>query len=130
MAVFENPMNGYREEVSGLSVLWTLLFGCFYFMFRGAWGAAVLSFLVVLALGSISFGILGFLAWIIIALCAPAILRGMYLRRGWREVAAGSPAARTAQDDGVSPELAPTEAEAERRREAIRAFRERQNPAT
>ena len=34
---FENPSNGYRESVSGLTWLWALLFGVFYFAYKGIW---------------------------------------------------------------------------------------------
>ena len=82
IATFEHPSgNGHRESVSHLAVLWALLFGCFFFAWRGVWGHAVLSLLVAI----VTFG----LGWLVYALLAPAVLLGSYRRRGWFEVADG-----------------------------------------
>lgn len=93
MATFENPHNGYRETVGGSAILFTLLFGCFYLAYKGAWGWAILSFFIVVFLGAFSFGVLGFIAWLCIAPFAPAMVRQTYLRRGWRQVDGAAAAA-------------------------------------
>jgi hypothetical protein len=42
---FENPANGYREEIQSPG-LYTLLFGGFYFIAKGIWIHALLGFLL------------------------------------------------------------------------------------
>ena len=75
---FQNPANGYKEEVS-MPGLWTLLFGCFYFAVKGIWTHFVLGFLLaVFTVG---------LSWLIYPFFATGIMRTHYLRKGWVEVA-------------------------------------------
>lgn len=72
--LFENPANGYVEEVSD-AWLWVLLFGSFYFVVKGVWTQALLSFiLAIFTLGS---------SWLIYPFFAAGIMRNHYLRRGW-----------------------------------------------
>ena len=74
---FENPANNYVEEVDG-AWFYTLIFGCFYLGYKGAWVAAILSFFAAFMTAGI--------AWFIIPIFADDILRKSYLRRGWRDV--------------------------------------------
>jgi hypothetical protein len=74
---FENPANGYIEEVDG-AWFYSLLFGCFYFAYKGAWMAAILVFIG-------SFFTVG-LAWLLAPIYADDILRKSYLQKGWKEV--------------------------------------------
>lgn len=73
---FENTTNGYVEEVDG-AWFYALIFGCFYFAYKGAWIPAVFSLLASVA----SFGI----SWFILPFFADGILRKSYLQRGWVE---------------------------------------------
>ena len=75
---FQNPTNGYIEEVPGAAWLWTLLFGSLYFAVRGVWGHAVVS----LVLAFCTFG----LSWLIYPFLAQGILEKQYLRKGWIRV--------------------------------------------
>lgn len=75
--IFENPANGYQEEVS-LPWLWALLFGGFYFAVKGIWTHAS----VGLGLAFLTFGI----SWVVYPFFASTIVRRHYLRKGWREV--------------------------------------------
>lgn len=74
---FKNPINDY-EETSSVPFLWCFLFGVFYFIIKGAWAAAILSFIAVMFTGG--------LAWIVIPFMAKGIVRNAYLRKGWIEV--------------------------------------------
>jgi hypothetical protein len=69
---FENPSNGYVEEVT-LAPLWCLLFGCIYFAVKGVLTHAV----AALLLAFFTFG----LSWLIYPFFASQIMRTHYLRR-------------------------------------------------
>jgi len=69
-----NPQNDYVEE-SSLPFLWCLLFGAFYFMFKGAWAHAVLFVLFALLTAGIT--------WFIYPFFASAIVKKTYLRKGF-----------------------------------------------
>ncbi len=76
--IFENPSNGSREE-SSKPWLWTLLFGSFYFAFKGVWNHAVIGFFL-------AFVTLG-LSWFAYPFFANEIVRKHYLKKGWKELA-------------------------------------------
>ena len=86
MREFQNPSNGYRETVSGLSILWTFLFGFIYLAIRGVWSHAIASLALVLVAGSFTAGVGGVLVWIVYAFFAPTIIASNYLKRCWKEV--------------------------------------------
>lgn len=86
MAVFENPMNGYRESIGVGAVLWTLLFGVFYLAYKGVWGWAFIGFFAALLLGAVTAGVGAFIVWILLAFAAPGLIEKTYLRKGWKEV--------------------------------------------
>jgi len=71
---FKNPTNGHTESV-GPAWLWALLFGVFYFAYKGMWTHAIIGF----ALAFVTFGI----SWVIYAILAPGLVRKHYLQRGW-----------------------------------------------
>jgi hypothetical protein len=71
---FQNPANNYVESSSS-PWLWTLLFGFFYFLFKGIWVHAVLSF----CLAGITFGF----SWLIYPFFSGKIIENYYLRKGW-----------------------------------------------
>jgi hypothetical protein len=77
---FKNPQNGHIEEASGLAWLWVLLFGCFYFMFKGIWIHAIISFVVAI----ITVG----LSWLVYPFFANSIVTKHYLNNGWIPVGA------------------------------------------
>ena len=77
MTTFKNPTNGYTETVTGWSMLWTLLFGCFYFAYKGVWG----HFFIGLVLGMLTLG----LSWLVYPFFTPGILRKKYRQLGWTE---------------------------------------------
>jgi hypothetical protein len=71
---FRNPTNNYVENIS-LAWLWCLLFGSFYFAFKGVWMHAILSgFLAIVTSG---------LSWLLYPIFARRILTKHYLRGGW-----------------------------------------------
>ncbi len=85
MRTFENPSNGYRESVSGLSILWTILFGFIYLAIKGVWTHAIAA-LALVVVGSFTAGIGGALVWIVYAFFAPTVIASNYLKKGWKEV--------------------------------------------
>lgn len=74
---YRNPTNGLTERPR-LTWLWALLFGVFYFAWRGIWRHA----LIGAALGILTVGI----SWVLYAFFAPGIVHRDYLRRGWQPV--------------------------------------------
>lgn len=86
---FENPANGYREEVGGGASIGTFFFGFIYLAIKGQWrhAAAILIAIVILL---VAFGPPGtmfiFVIWVGYAIAAPSIIANSYLRNGWREV--------------------------------------------
>lgn len=77
--VFENPVNGHREQESKVGIaVSALCFGPIYFIYRGHWAHAFLDLVMIpLTLG------VGHLAY---AFKAPDIIRREYLQEGWHEV--------------------------------------------
>lgn len=74
---FKNPQNGYVIETEA-PWAWTLLFGGLYFIRHGAWGQAIIAFIVsAMTIGT---------AWLIYPFFAAKIIRDAYLRRGWSAV--------------------------------------------
>ena len=89
---FKNPENGYMESIPALSGLWVLLFGPFFFAYKGVWTHAAIMLCLYLSffpgvalLAFLPF--LGFFVFIINFIVYPlkvkGILRRNYLRRGW-----------------------------------------------
>jgi hypothetical protein len=68
---FRNPANNHVEEIDA-PVMWTLLLGCFYLAYKGAWVWAVICLFIPFA-------------WIAVAFFAEDILRKQYLGKGWIE---------------------------------------------
>jgi len=74
---FEQPTNGHVEEVDG-AWFYTLIFGCFYLAYKGAWAAAVISFFAaMLTVG---------LSWLVMPVFADELIRKSFLSRGWKEL--------------------------------------------
>jgi hypothetical protein len=84
MTAYEHPANGYREVGgTGLSWLWCLLFGFFYFAFKGVWVHALVGFFLAICTSGLS--------WLIYPFFARGIVDRGYLKRGWRVVTSGPP---------------------------------------
>ena len=75
--LFKNPANGYIESSSN-AWLWCLLFGIFYFLFKGIWTHAVIGFVLAVLTGGIS--------WLIYPFFAKSIVINSYSRKGWIQV--------------------------------------------
>ena len=75
--VFENPQNSYTEQVDK-AWLWCLLFGTFYFIYKGVWVHAAISFGMALMTSGLS--------WLIYPFFADKAIRKAYLQKGWKEV--------------------------------------------
>jgi len=74
---FRNLTNGYTEE-SRLCWLWCLIFGGFYFAYKGLWT----HFFIGIFLAMFTCG----LSWLIYPFFASTIVRTGYLRKGWVEI--------------------------------------------
>ena len=76
---FQHPINGHVENpYSGLSWLWVLLFGPFYWAVRGVWRHAILHFVLFVATLGIASLVYAFLTY--------GILITHYRRSGWRQM--------------------------------------------
>lgn len=73
---FENK-NGHIEETSN-EWIWCLLFGALYFVYKGIWIHAIISF----ALAWFTFGI----SWLIYPFFAKDIVLNNYSKNGWVEI--------------------------------------------
>ncbi len=75
---FKNTSNNHIETVSGLTWLWTLLFGIIYFAIKGVWRHVLVGFILSIC----TFGI----SWLIYPFFAKGIIKNQYLRNGWKAV--------------------------------------------
>lgn len=82
--IYENPQNGYREEIPTGFNVWVLLFGPFWYLFNGMIGKGILWFVVALILASFTFGIGALVIWIILAFKANKAREKQYLSNGWK----------------------------------------------
>lgn len=79
MATFQHPANGYRQSVTRLgSFFGCLVFGIFYFAYKGVWKHVLISCLAALCTLGIS--------WLIYPFFAFGCVRHAYLEKGWQEV--------------------------------------------
>lgn len=71
-----NPQNNYSENISYIGAFfWTLLFGAFYFAYKGIWS----HFIIGIVLAIFTYGI----SWLIYPFFTYSILKTNYLRKGW-----------------------------------------------
>ena len=74
---FQNPSNDYIEESAGaLSWLWCLLFGPIYFLVKGNFFHALISFILAICTFGVSHLIYPFFVY--------GVNRTYYLKRGWK----------------------------------------------
>ena len=87
MTKFVNPMNGYTEDVTGMSGVWAFVFGVFYFMYKGVWRHVLIQMLAGLVLVSL-FGaaatVLLIPLWLGYAVFAKSIVEASYQRAGYQ----------------------------------------------
>lgn len=81
--LFENPHNGHVEAVDKPWV-WVLLFGCFYFAYKGVWSHFVISLLLTLIALGIASLVGPPLVWFVYSFFARSIMCQHYLHKGWR----------------------------------------------
>lgn len=90
MAKFRNPLNGYTQSVDpATAFLGCLMFGMFYFAYKGVWKHAFISFFAALFTVGIS--------WLIYPFFAYSCVTGSYQERGWQRVGRGAPRATVAR---------------------------------
>jgi hypothetical protein len=83
MMQFTHPLNQHRATVRAPR-FWTLLFGPLYFASHGAWGQALISFVMAVCTVGVS--------WLVYPFFAPRIVRSAYLTQGWQEAGPASTA--------------------------------------
>ena len=77
MATFRNPHNGYTQSVGRLSSFFgCLVFGVFYFAYKGVWKHVFISLLAALC----TFGV----SWFVYPFFAYDCVTHSYLERGWK----------------------------------------------
>lgn len=81
---FQHPETG-TIETNSAPWLWSLLFGAFYYAYKGTWGHAGLYMLAALCSGMLSHLVYPFFA--------ARIIRSAYLNAGWIEIAGDAPSA-------------------------------------
>lgn len=90
---FKNK-NGYIEE-SSAPFVWALLFGFIYFIYKGIWKHALISFLLL-------FFTMG-LSWLIYPFFASDIVRNNYLKDGWENMESQYEKEHIKGDDPTTP---------------------------
>ena len=85
--VMINPATGKKERVTdGHAGLWVLLFGVFYFFYKGMWMEAVLWVIIALIVGipTMALGVL--VLDIVLAFIIGNLIRNNYRKNGWKDV--------------------------------------------
>jgi len=88
-AIYENPVNGWREGVPKLAWLWMLLFGIFYMGARSLWRPLGVSLAVLFVTMAVFWPLLIIVAplvWVTTAAQAQSMFRAHYMRQGWNEI--------------------------------------------
>ena len=78
---FKNNVGYVVNGGTTFSWFWCLLFGCFYFAFKGVWIHAVISFGAVCLTG---------VSWLIYPFFAHAIVNNHYGKQGWTPLDGGT----------------------------------------
>lgn len=90
MRTFENPANGYKEEVGFGSVIGVFFFGAIYLAIKGLWRHVFLWLIVVVGFAMMTGGpgalIAAPAAGFVYAFVIRDILANDYLAKGWREL--------------------------------------------
>ena len=73
---FVNPENGFVVR-SPNPWLWTLVFGIFYFMYKGIWTHVAISFIAAVLTAGLS--------WFIYPFFASGVVKNYFLSKGWKE---------------------------------------------
>lgn len=105
---FKNPENNHIESISA-PWLWSLLFGPIYLLVSGLWAMAIVWF--VLAVLSLAlFGAPGIVVILVInlvnAILVSGMIKGAYLRKGWKEIDDASGLAGSSSDEKKCPACA------------------------
>ena len=82
---FYNPANNAEEEISKAWV-WCLLFGPFYFAYKGVWPHAILSLFIAVVTGGIS--------WLVYPFFTQRVMEKYYLHNGWQRAGSKPPIGR------------------------------------
>jgi hypothetical protein len=86
--MFREPTTGATVAVTrGGTILWTLLFGCFYLAYKELWLHAVLSLVAAI----FTYGI----SWLIYPFFVYRLVVDSYRRRGWVEIEPDTPVSNT-----------------------------------
>jgi len=78
MITYKNPANDYKESFTKISYLWSFLFGWMYFAYKGSFSWAVISLVMAIFTGGIS--------WFIMPIFTKQIVDKIYMQKGWVKV--------------------------------------------
>lgn len=89
---FENPANGYREEIGTSAYFGMFFLGCIYLAYKGPW-KHIFIWLLVVGIPAIGSGgpflLLSLpITTVIYTILIPGILEKDYFRRGWKDASA------------------------------------------
>jgi hypothetical protein len=96
-----NPANGYKMPISSLSWLWCILFGPFFFLYKGVWKHFFISFILSL----LTFWIVS----LIYAFFAKSIIINNFGERGWKIVAQEPTQSTTIENRAIATASSETE---------------------
>ena len=85
--VMINPATGMKELVTdGYAGLWVLLFGVFYFFYKGMWMEAVLWVIIAVIVAIPTMGLGVIVLDIVLAFIIGNLIRNSYRKNGWKDV--------------------------------------------
>jgi len=85
--VMINPATRVKELVTdGYAGLWVLLFGVFYFFYKGMWMEAVLWVIIAVIVAIPTMGLGVIVLDIVLAFIIGNLIRNSYRKNGWKDV--------------------------------------------
>lgn len=85
---FRNNLSGEVRSINTFRCqLWAFLFGFFYYIYRGAWLAGLIYFLIAIAIFSLT-GPGVIIVWLLGAIIVPDIIAKLFLEKGYVEIGA------------------------------------------
>ena len=85
--VMINPATGMKDLVTdGYAGFWVLLFGVFYFFYKGMWMEAVLWVIIAVIVAIPTMGLGVIVLDIVLAFIIGNLIRNSYRKNGWKDV--------------------------------------------
>lgn len=80
--IYQDTNTNAEQKIDNWIMLWSFLFGGFYFMFKGMWFWVLVFFLIMIL--SSADPILPFFAAGVFALFSPRLVEQHYIKKGWK----------------------------------------------